>query len=333
MTGQTNCYRCGAATGVDPCWNCGSAQKCASCSALLEGPFCTSCGTPAPASGPTAAGVAAAVQGHIQNTSGPAPEPPLDLDRSEEGANLIWAWRAVRANSGFLAGVWALSIIIAVFGTGAAKAVLALAGRSSSAWLTFFCSTGAAIIWIAAVTYSSAIMFRAWASLVRGTRPAAGWILRVPRFGSWTITYFLAMPLLVIPFGSAFGMQVLHHAAGDGTSPVESLGETLSRTTRESKTFLLTALVGILLWLYYVAIWIGFFALGGLLSGAATLGAASSYLATDSGNEGSAVIIVTFLLLLVIALVVLFALGQLVGMWTAVRTRRLTGRPVGQAAT
>jgi hypothetical protein len=83
MNGQSNCYRCGAATGVDPCWNCGTSQSCMSCRSPLEGPFCTTCGTPAPAAGPTAASVAATVQGHFQNTSGPAPESPLDLDQVE----------------------------------------------------------------------------------------------------------------------------------------------------------------------------------------------------------------------------------------------------------
>lgn len=332
MNTQTNCYRCGAATGVDPCWNCGTTQTCMSCRSPLEGPFCTTCGTPAPAAGPTAASVAASVQGHFQDTSGPAAEPPLDLDQTEEGSNLIWAWRVVRSNTGLLVSVAVMSALVALLGVGAARAVLGVASNSSSAWLSFFCSTGAAIIWVAATSYSYALLFRVWAALVRGSAPAVGWVVRVPKFGTWTLAFFLAVPLYVFPPSTAFGLQLLHHVAGDQLHPVDALGQTLSSTTRSAKDFFTTLLVSLVIWIYAVASFVGLSALVGFLSGAATVGALNSWASTSSTNEGGAVFIVVLLIALVVGAVLWFFLTQAIGLWTAARTRRLTGRPVGQPA-
>lgn len=332
MNGQTNCYRCGAATGVDPCWNCGTAQRCTTCRVPLEGPFCTSCGTPAQTSPPTAASVAATVQGHFQDTSGPVPEAPLEVDQSEEGANLIWAWRALRGNTGLLVSVAVMSGLVALLGVGAARAVLGIASDSSSAWLSFFCSTGAALIWVAATSYSYALLFRVWSALVRGSAPAVGWVVRVPRFGTWTLAYFLAIPLSVFPPATAFGIQLLHHVAGDQLSPVEALGQTISTTTRSAKQFFTTVLVSVVIWIYVIATFVGLSALVGFLSGAATVGAVNSWASTNSTNEGEAVFVVVLLIALAVGAVLWFGLTQTIGLWTAARTRRITARPLGQPA-
>ncbi len=313
------CYVCGAQTSTDPCWQCGREQACRACGTRLEGPFCTSCGV-------SAAAVPAAAQVAIS-------EPPLALDEEGAGSDIRWAWNTLRAHpSGFLAvggvalGVIAVAAVVAY--------LLSRVGDELEIgllwWALKLLSLGTVFLGSAVAT---CFLHRSWARAARGSSPSLAAVVRTERLGSYVAAFTVVQPMtLLTPLVTGFVWIALQLSVGERLGPVQASTEMLSRSLATAAAFWRTVVIGVITSLYVVAWWVLVAFLVGSAGSAEFVEQWGSLGDSFNSSSNGVTFFVAMAVVVPIALALFFCLLNVVGLWVAAWTRRLTGRPIGSLA-
>ena len=251
--------------------------------------------------------------------------PPTD----DLGGSLQWASSALRRNLGTLTGVSLLALVLGAVGVGI-TAALEL-GVASLEWasLTAVVSLVARVVQLCIVAWVTIAMIRSW-KLIADDQPVDfATVFTVQGLLPTLITFVLVAPIMFVTGGTAvaFAIVALLFTTHSHLSPFGAIGRMLADTCNSAKRFFQTLLIGALFALFSMAITV----VASVVFVQVTTGVALSSFSNTFGDsselretDANLTLLGGTLLTAVVSIALGLLLWNMIGLWTAAYSRRLT---------